>query len=223
MAGSIKLDNLTIQWFGHSTVALYGQKIIFIDPFSPVLENNEIKADLIISSHDHRDHFDPDAINSLLKQDSQVVLRPGCDLKKLRTDHIFEMEIYTELELQGAKIFSVPAYNINRFRSPGVPFHPEGFGMGVVITFQGKKFYYPGDTDFIDSMKALKNEEIDLAFVPIGGTFTMDSDEAAKAIKEIAPKQAFPIHYNFLPKTEADPQDFKNIVEAQTMTSVIIL
>lgn len=223
MTGSMQLNGLTIHWIGHSTVAVYGEKNIYIDPFGQVLQGGETKADLIISSHGHRDHFDPEAINALLRDHTKVVVRPGCEIDKLKTTRVVEMEINTTLDLEGARITSVPAHNVKRFRSPGTPFHPEGFGMGIVLTCQGVKFYYAGDTDFIESMKDLKKEEIDLAFLPIGGTYTMDAEEAAEATAAIAPKQVVPIHYNCIPNTEADPAIFKEKVEALCGAQVVIL
>jgi L-ascorbate metabolism protein UlaG (beta-lactamase superfamily) len=219
----MQIKDITVHWLGHSTVALYGDKNIYIDPFLPMLKSKANSADIIISTHAHKDHFDPDAINRLLKDNTQVVLRPGCEIDKLKTKNINEIEINVSIGLQGVTISSLPAYNVRRFRSPGTPFHPKGFGMGVVVTLQGLKFYYAGDTDFIDAMKALKDESIDVAFVPIGGTYTMDVDEATDAIAAIAPKHAVPIHFNHIPGTEADPEALKEKVESRTSSQVNIL
>jgi L-ascorbate metabolism protein UlaG (beta-lactamase superfamily) len=219
----MQLGDITVNWLGHSSVAIYGEKCIYIDPFSPVLTGGEPKADIIISTHGHKDHFDPDAINRLLHENTQVVLRPGCEVDKLNTRNTNEIEINASIYLGDVRIQSVPAYNVKRFRSPGIPFHPEGFGMGAVVTFQGIKFYYAGDTDFIDAMKKLKSESIDVAFVPIGGTYTMDVDEAAEAIAAIAPKQVVPVHFGHIPGTEADPNSFKEKVESNGISRVTII
>lgn len=212
MAGKeTKRDGLTIKWIGHSTVQIKDSKgkVIYIDPFSKVLKGTEEKADLIVSTHAHFDHFDPCAINQLLKPGTEVVAKKGCNLGSLKAAKTREIEVGEELEAQGIKLRAVHAYNTHRFRSPGEPFHPKGFGMGAILEVEGKKLYYAGDTDSIPEMKALKREAIDLAFLPIGGTYTMDGPEAAEAAKAISPKVAIPTHYNLLAETRADPEGFK--------------
>ncbi len=213
MAGKeTKLDGLTIKWIGHSTVQLKDSKgkVIYIDPFSKVLKGGEEKADLIVSTHAHFDHFDPGAINQLLKPGTEVVAKKGCNLRELKGGaKAQELEVGQEIEAQGAKIKAIHAYNTHRFRSPGQPFHPKGFGMGVILELEGKRLYYAGDTDSIPEMAALKSEALDLAFLPIGGTYTMDVPEAAEAAKAISPKIVIPTHYNLLPETRADPEEFK--------------
>ncbi|MFQ6117110.1 MAG: MBL fold metallo-hydrolase [Candidatus Bipolaricaulia bacterium] len=177
MAGKeTQIDGLQIKWIDHSTVQLKDSqgKVIYIDPFSKVLKGDEEKADLIVSTHPHFDHFDPGAINRLLKPETEVVAKKGCDLGQLKTTKAREIEVGEELEVQGVKIKAVEAYNEHRFRSPGQPFHPKGLGMGVVLEVEGKKLYYAGDTDSIPEMASLKEEALDVAFLPIGGTYTMD-------------------------------------------------
>jgi L-ascorbate metabolism protein UlaG (beta-lactamase superfamily) len=212
MAGKeTKLDGLTIRWIGHSTVQIKDTKgrVIYIDPFSKVLKGTEEKADLIVSTHAHFDHFDPGAINQLCKPGTEVVAKKGCNLREVKAAKAQELEVGQALEVGGVKLKSVQAYNTHRFRSPGQPFHPKGFGMGVILELEGKRLYYAGDTDSIPEMAALKQEALDLAFLPIGGTYTMDGPEAAEAARTIAPKIVIPTHYNLLPETRADPEDFK--------------
>jgi L-ascorbate metabolism protein UlaG (beta-lactamase superfamily) len=216
MAGKeTQLNGLMIKWIDHSTVQIKDSrgKVIYIDPFSEVLKGDEEKADLIVSTHPHFDHFDPGAINRLLKTETEVVAKKGCNVRELKTDKVREIEVGEELEVQGIKIKAVQAYNEHRFRSPGEPFHPKGLGMGVVLEVEGKKLYYAGDTDSIPEMAALKEEGIDLAFLPIGGTYTMDVPEAAEAAQAIQPKVVVPTHYNFLSETRADPEEFKRKLE----------
>lgn len=216
MAGKkTQMEGLTVRWIDHSTVQIKDSqgKTIYIDPFSKVLKGTEEQANLIISTHPHFDHFDPGAINQLLKPETEVVAKKGCDLKQLKTTKAREIEIGEELEAQGVKIRAVHAYNEHRFRSPGQPFHPKGLGMGVILEVEGKKLYYAGDTDSIPEMRALKDEGIDVAFLPIGGTYTMDAPEAAEAAQAIRPKVVIPTHYNFLSETRADAEEFKRKLE----------
>ena len=141
-------------------------------------------ADIILSSHDHYDH------NAIGK----VPRKPGCEI----------IEGKFEGELKGVRIKSVPAYNI------GKPFHERDFGVGYLIKAEGKTVYHAGDTDLIPEMKDVK---ADIAFLPIGGKYTMDLDEARK----IAPQfpKVIPMHYNSLDtiaKYEKNAIDIPNAI-----------
>lgn len=228
MAGhETQINGLKVQWIDHSTVKIKTAgpppKVIYIDPFGQVLKGNEEKADLIISTHDHFDHFDAQAINQLTKDDTEVVLKKGISKGALKAKQIRELDIGASVEAKGTKIRAVHAYNEHRFKAPGQPFHPKGFGMGVILEIEKIKFYYAGDTDFIGEMKALKDEKIDAAFLPIGGLYTMDLPEAVEAAVAISPKIVIPTHYNFLSGTNADPSDFKKRVESKSKIEVRIL
>ena len=189
---TVEVEGLTLEWLGHSSVGIYGKKIIYIDPFSQVVRGDEQKADLIVSTHGHGDHFDVDAINILSKPDTHIIIKSGCDKSELKTTLIKELDINEIYTFDDIEIKGVHAYNTKRFRSPGVPFHPEGFGMGILLTVEGVKFYYAGDTDFITPMEELRDEKIGVAFLPIGGTYTMDVDEAVEAALTIN-SGSFPI------------------------------
>ena len=117
----------------------------------------------------------------------KVVVRPG-----------------DEIEIEGIRIKAVPSYNI------GKPFHPKGKGVGYVIEMDGKKIYHAGDTDAIPEMREI---EVDIALLPIGGTYTMDDIEASEAVKNlIKTKVVIPMHYNYLEGLEKDPNRFKELV-----------
>lgn len=167
---TFEMKGIAVEWLGHSTVGIYGKKVLYFDPFSQVLKGDEKKADFVVSTHGHGDHFDVNAINALSKNGTCVVVKSGCDTAPLSSNLIFELGIHDIKELDALSIKAVHAYNTKRFRSPGIPFHPEGFGMGVVASVEGVKLYYAGDTDFITPMETLRDDRIDIAFLPIGGT-----------------------------------------------------
>ncbi len=212
-----------IEWLGHSSIGIYGKRVIYIDPFSEVLRGDEKKGDLIISTHDHRDHFDANAINILSKADTYIVIKSGSKKSNLSSMHIKELDVNQNLIVEGIEIKSVHAYNTKRFRSPGTPYHPEGFGMGVIVSVEGVKVYYAGDSDFIPPMAGLKDEKIDVALLPIGGTYTMDIDEAVETALAIKPRVVIPVHYNHIKGTEADPMEFKRKLEERSESKAIIL
>ena len=216
------IEDVQVYWINHASVKLDGSKRIYIDPFSDTFTKKYDKADIIIATHPHFDHFDPKAIKELSNDECVLVAKKGCDIGQFD----FEARIINPDEkhfVKGVSIKSIHAYNDKRFRNPGEPFHPRGEGMGVVIEMDGTKIYHSGDTDMIGEMKALEKEEIDVALLPIGGTYTMDIKEAVEAVKTIKPHTVIPIHYNMLSNTEADPKEFKRKVESTTDTNVIIL
>ncbi len=216
------IGDVQVYWINHASIKLDGSKRVYIDPYSETLVKNYDKADIVISTHPHFDHFDPEAIKQLADKDTVLVAKNGCDIG------IFDFEARLidpgEHEKVGdVDIKAIHAYNDKRFRNPGEPFHPRGEGMGVIVEMDGLKFYHASDTDLIDEMKGLKEKEIDVAFLPIGGTYTMDLEEAVEAVKTIKPDKVIPIHYNMIDGTEANPNQFKRRVESETDTDVIVL
>ena len=116
-----------------------------------------------------------------------------------------------ETEVEGITIKAVHAYNVKRFRSPGNPYHPKGFGVGYLISAENKTVYFAGDTDVIPEMKELG--PIDVALLPCGDTYTMDNRDAAEATSIIKPKVVVPMH-----TWDKSVDDFKKLVEKETDT-----
>jgi L-ascorbate metabolism protein UlaG (beta-lactamase superfamily) len=112
------------------------------------------------------------------------------------------------LEVDGIAIHAVPAYNTSKFRSPGNPFHPKADGkVGFVIELGGLRVYHAGDTDVIPEMAALGS--VDVALVPVSGTYVMTAAEAGTACNAIRPTLAIPMHYGSIVGTAADAEAFK--------------
>ncbi len=172
------------------------------------------KADIILVTHSHSDHFDPEKIKSVRKDDTVIIAPSDCHARiggSVRSLKPGEMVHVGDIEIR-----AVNAYNETRFRSPGQPFHPKGFGVGYVITLEGKTIYHAGDTDFISEMSELGT--IDVALLPVGGTYTMENDDGADAAIAINPKVAIPMH-----SWDKDTSAFKNKVESNSDVSVVIL
>ncbi|MDI6738358.1 MAG: MBL fold metallo-hydrolase [Nanoarchaeota archaeon] len=197
----MEIEGLNIKWLGHASFLIEGDKTVYIDPY--VLPASPKKADIILVTHEHFDHFDRAKIKELLKQGTEVIIPPGCasgldcKFKIIRSGET--------IELGAVKVTAVPAYNVNKFRMGNIPFHSKDEGFGYVLEMNGIKLYHAGDTDFVPEMKKLK---VDIALLPIGGTYTMDAKEAAEAANEIRPKVVIPMHYNTLKDTAADPEEF---------------
>ena len=203
---------MRLKWLGHASWKIKaGGKTIYVDPYQGEYDE---KADLILSTHSHTDHCDPSKIR-MVKADKTVIVAPadcaakiGASVKSLKPG---EKAAFGEVTVE-----AVEAYNVKRFRSPGVPFHPKGLGVGYLIRSGGKTVYHVGDSDFIPEMKDLK--DVDLLLIPSGGTYTMDNEDAAEATVVIHPKTAVPIHI-----WDTDPGAFKREVESVSDVKVVVL
>lgn len=190
----MRFENVEITYLKHAGFKIKGSKVLYIDPYE-ITEGFE-KADLILVTHDHFDHLDMKSIKRLSRSDTTVVTPKGCVIKGFES---FSLDERDEKIVKGVKIRTVPAYNINK------PFHKKG-GVGYVIEIDNVSIYHAGDTDRIPEMKEI---EVDVALLPIGGTYTMDLREAVEAAKDIKAKLYIPMHYGAIPKTEANPEDFR--------------
>ena len=184
--------NLEITFIGHGTLFFtFGGKVIHVDPWTKLADYTKLpKADVILLTHDHRDHLDPKALDSVRTEKTTVVLTETCASKVTGGIIMNNGDVKT---VEGLKIEAVPAYNIVHMRSKGKPFHPKGIGNGYVITFGDKRVYVAGDTENVPEMKELK--EIDIAFLPMNLPYTMTPEMAADGAKAFKPKILYPYHY----------------------------
>ena len=198
-----------IHWLGHDTFRIENDKTIYIDPIK--LKGRPPKADLILITHDHSDHCSPDDVARLVKDDT-VIVTIAVAAQKLKGD-VRVVKPGESLVVQGIPIETVPAYNVNKFRSPGVPFHPKESGhVGFIITVGGVRIYHAGDTDVIPEMDDI---EADVALLPAGGTYTMTAEEAAQAANRIKPKVAIPMHWGTIVGSGEDAQRFRDLCEVE--------
>jgi L-ascorbate metabolism protein UlaG (beta-lactamase superfamily) len=209
--------DIQINRFNHDTFQIIaGHKIIYLDPYE--LEPNQIKpADYVFITHQHYDHL---SLEDLLKivSDKTVLLAGGLvkeqELAKLGVKNWQAVLPGEYFEFDDLKVATVPAYNLNKWRSPGVPYHPKEDGhVGYVMEIEGVRIYHAGDTDNIPEMSRLK--EIDLALLPVSGTYVMTWQEAAQACAIIKPKVAIPMHYDSIVGTGDDAEKFKGAVECR--------
>jgi L-ascorbate metabolism protein UlaG (beta-lactamase superfamily) len=216
---SITIDSVCIRWLGHSGFLLEGQDLkIYIDPFQINEEPSfDDKADILLITHEHFDHCSPEDIRKVRRSDSITLIPESCSLEfRGDTRRVAEGDIVAEgLEIKGIRIEVVPAYNLNK------PYHPRGFGVGYVVELGRIRIYHAGDCDFFPEMKSVK---ADVAFLPIGGTYTMDEEEAASAVVVISPKVAIPMHYGRLEGLNGNPEKFKTFVQGKNSgINVVIL
>jgi L-ascorbate metabolism protein UlaG (beta-lactamase superfamily) len=191
---TIKTDSgdLEITFVGHGTLMFaFDAKIIHVDPWSTLADYSLMpKADIVLITHQHRDHLDTKAVEQIRAEKTSVVLTEIC---AEQVDGGIVMKNGDTQTVAGLKIEAVPAYNIVNMRSKGVPYHPKGEGNGYVITLGGKRIYIAGDTENIPEMRGLGG--IDVAFLPMNLPYTMTPKMVADAAKAFKPKRLYPYHY----------------------------
>ena len=198
---------MEIFWLKHAAFKIKTESgtIIYLDPFK--VPKGEEKADIIISSHDHGDHFDEESINNILK-DSTLVLGPISISEVLDKYKGKGLKLYEPFKVDDIQIEFIPAYNIKRKRESGEPFHPkERIWAGTILEIEGKKIYHAGDTERIPEMKELASRNIDVAMLPCGGMYTMDFEESTDVAVDIKAKIVIPMH-----NWDKKMQEYKNIL-----------
>ncbi|MEA2071771.1 MAG: MBL fold metallo-hydrolase [Asgard group archaeon] len=207
--------SVTIQLLGHASFKLIiDDKILYIDPFGGKEEDYAEKADLILSSHGHRDHSDPEKI-ALARDDETLILTSQANKDNIE-GNVRALNPGEKYEFASIIIHGVPGYNDHRFRSPGTPYHPKEIQTAFIIKTVDTSIYFAGDTDFIDEMKEFK--DITAALIPIGGKYTMDPEEAAKAVGAIKPKKVIPMHIR-----DKDPEKFKELIKKENNEIEVII
>lgn len=212
-----------ITFLGHACFIISGdsKESILIDPY--ILENpqntkkiDEIKADYILISHAHADHFGD--TYEIAYQNTATIISTSEIAKKAITDgfNASPQHIGGRSKYSFGSVKLVPA-----FHGSGIP---GGHACGFVIEYYGFKVYFAGDTGLFGDMKLIGDlDDLDIALLPIGDNFTMGIDDAIIATSFLHPKIVIPYHYNTWPIIEADPNEFKRNVEDKTNSKCIIL
>jgi L-ascorbate metabolism protein UlaG (beta-lactamase superfamily) len=185
------VGELAITFIGHGSLMLsYNDKIIHVDPYSKLADYVKLpKADIVLITHEHRDHLDLAALEKVRVEKTRVVLT---EAGSRQVSGGMVMQNGDKMTIDGLTIEAVPAYNIVGKRENGQPYHPKGSGNGYIITFGDKRIYVAGDTENIPEMKTLKN--VDIAFLPMNLPYTMTPEMVADAAKMIEPKILYPYH-----------------------------
>ncbi len=203
-----------IKWLGHASFMLTdkasGNRIYYVDPHEFKAANYE-KADIVFITHAHFDHCDPAAVKKIVKADTVIAVPRGCREKLNITAEFVDVVPNSSYEIKGFKFRTVPAYNVKLER---LQYHPRSNNwVGYLFQLNSQIVYHTGDTDFIPEMKQLG--KVDIAFIPMGGTYGMDVDEAIEAANAIRAGVTVPMHYRRLlnEKSAAAEEKFKQGVK----------
>lgn len=197
------LENIEV--LCHSSIKLNKEKVIYFDPFE--IENEYNDADIIFITHSHYDHYSEKDIKKIKKEDTIIVVPE--DLKTTVNDfeekNIITVKPNQKYSIEDIEFETIPAYNTNK------KFHPKENGwVGYILNIQNTRYYIAGDTDITEENQKVK---CDIAFVPIGGTYTMDYKEAAELTNKIKPQIVIPTHYGKIVGSKQDAINFSKLID----------
>ena len=208
----IMFESLTIEWLGHAgfVVSNPSNQRVCIDPFRVEKDKYE-PVDVLISTHEHQDHCSLEDMVKFISPDTEIIgIELAKDkLEKLECKKIHYVKPGEKITIKDIEFDIVPAYNINKFRPSGEPFHPkEDDKIGVIVHLDGYSVYHTGDSDLIPEMNTLKGK-IDVSLLPVSGTYVMTVSEAIEAAKVLEPKLVIPMHFGSIVGSSEMADEFK--------------
>ena len=191
----IEYEGITFRWLGHDGFIITSKEgtSVCLDPFK--VKGDYKPVDVLISTHEHFDHCNVEDMQKVVNSDTEVIGIPMAEdnLSKLDCKKIHYVKPGETLTLKSIRFEFVPAYNVNKFRSPKVPFHPkEDEKIGVIIVMDNHRIYHAGDTDCIPEMADFRP---DIALIPVSGTYVMTAEEAIEAANILQPRLIIPMHF----------------------------
>ncbi len=208
------INNISINC--HSSIKINGEKVIYVDPYKIKGINND--ADLIFITHEHYDHYSIEDINKIKKSNTRFIVPKSMKnrliIDRISENDIISVDVKNKYNVDDIEFETIPAYNINK------SFHPKNNNwVGYIININNIKYYIAGDTDITD--EAI-NVKCDIAFIPIGGTYTMDYKEAATLTNKMKPKYTIPIHYGLIVGKYEDAIKYSNLLDKEIECKIII-
>ena len=216
----MNIGSIELKWMGHAGFFISDKKKIYIDPYKLKPGMGNEKADLILITHPHYDHCSIEDLQRIVKDGTIIMCPAGCQSKLSKLKEKIDLRILEpgqEVSVDKMKVKAVPAYNTNK------EFHAKDeYWNGYVLEIEGKKIYHAGDTDLIPEMNALEDMNIDIALLPVGGTYTMNADEASRAVVIIRPKLAVPMHFGEVAGSMEDALRFVDLCEGEGMKAEVL-
>lgn len=208
------LENISI--IHHSSIKFSDNIKIYFDPYEINENNND--ADIIFITHNHYDHYSENDIKKIYNANTKFIITK--DLEKellnlgIKKENIITVVPNNNYNVLDISFKTIPAYNINK------PFHPkENNWVGYLINYNNFTYYIAGDTDITEDNKLIK---CDVAFLPIGGKYTMNYKEAAELTNIIKPKIVVPIHYGLIVGTTEDAIEFSKLINKDITCKILI-
>jgi L-ascorbate metabolism protein UlaG (beta-lactamase superfamily) len=212
--GALSFDRI-----GHASIRIETDEgpVVYIDPWGEVLEGEPQDGDVVFVTHDDPDHYDPDAIEAVARDDADIVVYEAVDTTDLDRD-VTALAYDGTLTVAGISVEAVPAHNRtdgDHVDEDGNPFHDEHEVIGLVLSFDDTTVYFTSDTDFLPAHNHIQT---DVFIPPIGGHYTMDRHEAADFAESVEPELVLPVHYDTFESIETDASAFAEDVEARGLT-----
>ncbi len=199
-----------VEWLGHAGFRLrLGRAWVYIDPYR--VPQPAPRADLILVTHDHYDHFSPRDVEALARSETWLV-GPATVVERVRgrSLSLAPGEVIEDELLRGLEVRGVAAYNTSKRNAEGRPFHPREAGwLGFELRWQGWRLYHAGDTDVIPEMDQVTG--CDVALLPVSGGYVMTAEEAAEAARRIQPRVAVPMHWGAEVGSRQDAERFRRL------------
>ena len=190
-----------------SSIRIESEKVIYFDPFK--IEKETHDADFVFITHDHYDHFELDSLKKVMNDNTLVIIPDSMFLKVvpyMNQKQVRGVVPNEDYVINGLSFSTIPSYNINK------NFHPRSSNfVGYLVNIDDQKVLVTGDTD---KTPELLNVKCDIAFVPIGGTYTMDYKEAAEAINHIKPTLVIPTHFGSIVGNKTDANKFAELLDS---------
>ena len=210
----VEYEGLSFERLGHASVRIdTGEVVVYIDPWSEVLDGEPGDGDVVFVTHDDFDHYDPEGIAAVAGPDATVAVYEAVDTSDLEGE-VVDLPDEGAVTVAGIEVRTVPAYNDpdgDHVDDEGAPFHAEGEVIGLLLELSGTTVYFPSDTDFLPHHESIT---ADVFLPPIGGHYTMDRHEAADFARSVAPELVLPVHYDTFEAIETDVTAFVEELEA---------
>ena len=190
----------------HSSIKIEADKTIYFDPFRIKEEFHD--ANYVFCTHSHYDHFSPEDIRKVMKKNTKLIVTKDITEKAIDLvgiENVATVEPNKEYKLDEIEFKTTYAYNRNK------DFHKkENNWVGYIVDIEGEKVYVAGDTDNLEELRDIK---CDIAFLPVGGTYTMNYKEAAQLANGIDAKIKIPTHYGEIVGDKEDGEEFKKLLK----------
>jgi len=213
---AVPYDGLSFERLGHASVRIETDDgtVVYIDPWSQVVDDDPGDADVVFVTHDDTDHYDLEAIEAVSSPGTAIVAYEAIDTGDLDRE-VTPLAYDGEARVEGIEVRAVPAHNLpdgEHVDDDGNPFHAEGEVIGLVLGFDGTTVFFTSDTDVLPDHEGIA---ADVLIPPIGGHYTMDRHEAADLAEIVGAKLVLPVHYDTFEAIETDADAFAEDVEGR--------